>query len=65
MAKKDEKSFRELEQELAQVLNRVEQAEYEELDELLADYETGKKIIESLEKKLLEAKNTINKVKKN
>ena len=64
MVKKEEKSFRELEQELSEVLRRVEEAEYEELDELMADYNIGKKLIESLEKKLRDAKNTINKVKK-
>ncbi len=63
MSGKDEKSFRELEQELSRVLSRVEQAEYEELDDLLADYKSGKKIIESLEKKLANAKNTIKRVK--
>ncbi len=63
MSKKDEKSFRELEQELSFVLSRVEQAEYEELDDLLADYESGKKIISALEKKLTDAKNTIKRVK--
>jgi len=64
MAGKNDKSFRELEQELAHVLSRVEQAEYDELDELLKDYEVGKKLIDELEKKLENAKNSIKKVTK-
>lgn len=59
-----EKSFKELEQELDVILERVERAAYDELDDLLKDYEAGKKIIEQLEKKLKAAKNSIKKVKK-
>lgn len=61
---KTEKTFRELERELETVLGRVERAEYDDLDDLLADYETGKKLIDELEKKLVEAQNSINKVAK-
>lgn len=64
MAKASVKSFRELEGELTAVLQRVEQAEYDELDDLLKDYEVGKKLIEELEKKLENAKNSIKKVVK-
>lgn len=64
MVKKAHKTFRELEQELAHVLKRVENAEYEELDELMADYNTGKEIIDLLEKKLEQAKNSINTITK-
>lgn len=64
MAKNEDKSFRDLESELAAVLGRVEQAEYDELDELLKDYEAGKRLIDELEKKLTNAKNSIKKVTK-
>ncbi len=59
-----EKTFKQLEQELDEILERVESAAYDELDDLLKDYETGKKLIEQLEKKLKSAKNSIKKVKK-
>ncbi len=59
-----EKTFKELETELDAVLGRVENAAYEELDELLKDYEAGKTLIEQLEKKLTSAKNTIKKAQK-
>lgn len=57
-----EKSYKQLESELAEVLERVEHSDYEELDELLADYDKGKKIISELEKRLESAKNSIKKV---
>ena len=58
-----EKSFKELEVELGRVMQRVEESNYDELDELLADYEQGKKLIAQLEKRLETAKNSIKKVK--
>lgn len=64
MAKKNEQTFRELEAELEVVLTRVEQAEYEELDELLKDYGAAKQLIDKLEEKLTAAKSTIKKVTK-
>lgn len=57
------KSFSQLEEELDELLTRVESASYNELDELLADYERGSAIIEHMEKKLAKAKNSIQKVK--
>ncbi len=57
-----EKSYKQLESELSDVLDRVEHSDYEELDDLLADYEKGKKIIAELEKRLDSAKNSIKKV---
>ena len=57
----DKKSFKELEQELDAVLERVESASYDELDDLLKDYDTGKKLIDQLEEKLTTAKNSIKK----
>jgi len=56
-----ESTFKELEQELDAVLERVESASYDELDDLLKDYDAGKKLIEQLEKKLTTAKNSIKK----
>lgn len=58
-----EKTYKELEKELSEVIERVENGSYDELDVLLADYEQGIEIIEALEKKLKSAKNTIKKVK--
>jgi exonuclease VII small subunit len=58
----EEKSFKELEKELAEILQRVEHADYEELDDLLVDYDAGKKVIEELTKRLDKAKNSIKKV---
>lgn len=60
----NKKSFAELERELAEVMERIERAEYDELDNLLTDYDSGKKIIEELEKRLQTAKNSISKIKK-
>jgi len=58
------KSYRALQDELSTILERVEHASYEELDELLKDYNAGIKLIESLEQKLETAKNTISKATK-
>jgi len=58
------KSYRALQDELSTILERVEHASYEELDELLKDYNAGIKLIESLERKLETAKNTISKATK-
>jgi len=60
----DTKSYRNLEEELNTVLERVEHASYDELDELLKDYNQGMKLIEQLEEKLASAKNTIKKAVK-
>lgn len=58
-----EKTYKQLEAELSEVLERVENGSYDELDLLLNDYATGIKIIEELEDKLKSAKNSIKKVK--
>jgi len=60
----DTKSYRQLEEDLENILERVEHASYDELDDLLKDYNAGMKLIETLEKKLETAKNTIKKVVK-
>ena len=56
------KTYRQLEDELSTVLERVENATYEELDDLLKDYDKGMKIITELQKKLQSAQNSIKKV---
>lgn len=61
---KDSKSYKELEQQLSEVLSRVENGSYDEIDELLKDYEKGMALASLLEEKLKTAKNTIIKVKK-
>ncbi len=61
---RSEMSFRELEQQLDAVLARVEQASYDDLDELLKDHQEGTELIAALEHKLKNAKNTITKVAK-
>ena len=57
-----EKSYRDLEKELSEVLDRVESESYDELDSLLKDYDKGMKLISELQKKLETAKNSIKKV---
>jgi exodeoxyribonuclease VII small subunit len=59
-----EKTYKQLEKELSEVLDRVESESYEDLDSLLSDYEKGTKIIEELQKRLETAKNSIKKVNK-
>ena len=57
------KSYKQLEKELHQVLERVEHESYDDLDDLLKDYDTGIKLIASLHEKLEKAKNSIKKAK--
>ena len=59
----NEKTYKQLEQELSKILDRVENAEYDELDDLLKDYDQGTELIAKLQKKLETAKNTVKKVK--
>ena len=54
-----EKSYRDLEKELSEVLDRVESESYDELDDLLKDYDKGMKLIGDLQEKLETAKNSI------
>ncbi len=60
----EQKSFRQLESELNTILEKVEHASYDELDELLQDYKSGKELIKELESRLTKAKNSIVKAKK-
>jgi exodeoxyribonuclease VII small subunit len=59
-----EKTYKQLEKELSEVLDRVESESYEDLDSLLSDYEKGTKLIDELQKRLETAKNSIKKVNK-
>lgn len=59
-----EQSYKEIEAELKLVLDRVEHDSYDELDDLLKDYDKGMKLIELLQSKLEKAKNTVKKVAK-
>ena len=57
-----DKTYRELEKELSEVIDRVEGESYDELDSLLKDYDKGMMLIAELQKKLETAKNSIKKV---
>jgi exonuclease VII small subunit len=59
-----DKTYKQLEEELNTVLERVEHESYEELDLLLADYDKGIELIAQLQEKLENAKNSIKKVTK-
>ncbi len=56
-------SYRDLEAELEAVLDRVENHNYENLEDMLKDYELGKNIIQKLQAKLDTAKNSIKNIK--
>lgn len=58
-----EKSYKQLETELQELLSRVETADYDELETLIGDYEQGMKLIKLLETRLITAKNKITKIK--
>lgn len=57
--KNPEKTFKQLENDLAAIVNRVELGHYSELEDMLKDYEAAKKIIAELEKRLNSAKISI------
>ena len=61
MAEK-KKTYAQLESELSDVMHRIESADYEDLDQLLKDYDSGTAIINELEKKLKSAKTKITQV---
>jgi len=58
------KTYRELEEELHSILERIEESSYDELEDLLEDYDTGVKLVSELQKKLDNAKNKIKKARK-
>jgi exodeoxyribonuclease VII small subunit len=59
----DKKSYKQLEKELNELLDRVENGDYDQLEDLLKDYDNGTKLIEAMQKRLDSAKNSIKKVK--
>jgi exodeoxyribonuclease VII small subunit len=62
--KSDNKSYKQIETELHEVLDRVEHESYDELDNLLKDYDHGMKLIALLQEKLETAKNSVKKAPK-
>ncbi len=56
-------SYKELEAELHELLDRIEHDSYDELDNLLKDYDKGMKLIADLQARLEKAKNSVKKVK--
>lgn len=56
-------SYKQLEEELHELLDRIEHDSYDELDNLLKDYDKGMKLIADLQAKLEKAKNSVKKVK--
>ncbi len=64
MSKPQETSYKELETQLNTILRQIEDSSYDELDNLLEDYEKGMKLIEELQNRLKTAKNRITKAKK-
>jgi len=56
-------SYKDLEAELHELLDRIEHDSYDELDNLLKDYDKGMKLIADLQAKLEKAKNSVKKVK--
>ena len=59
-----DKSFKQLEEELSAILERIEHAEYDELDDLLDDYKAGKELIAELESRLESATVEVNNIMK-
>ena len=57
-------SYKQLEEELQQILSRVEVGEYENLDDMLKDHEAASKIIKDMQKQLKSAENSIKSIKK-
>lgn len=58
------KSYKDLERELGELLDRIERAEYDDLDQMLADHKAANSLIDKLQTKLTDAQNTIRKVAK-
>lgn len=57
------KSYKDLQAELSEVLDAFERSAHEDVDELLADYEKGTKLIAELEAYLSEAEVKLSKIK--
>lgn len=59
----DMKTYGQLDAQLREIMDRIERAEYDELEAMLKDYDAGMKLIEQMKKQLESAKNSIKKVK--
>lgn len=59
----DTKTYGQLDAQLREIMDRIERAEYDELETMLKDYDAGMKLIEQMKKQLESAKNSIKKVK--
>ncbi|MCA9346242.1 exodeoxyribonuclease VII small subunit [Candidatus Saccharibacteria bacterium] len=57
-----DKSYKQIEAELSQILSRIESGNYDDLDMIIKDYDAGKKLIAELQKRIDTAKNRIKKV---
>lgn len=57
-----DKSYKQIEAELSQILSRIESGNYDDLDMIIKDYDAGKKLIAELQKRIDTAKNKIKKV---
>lgn len=60
----DKKSYRELEGELQAILERIESASYDELEDLLKDHASGEALVAEMQKRLDAAKAKIKKATK-
>ncbi len=58
-----QKTYKQLQADLQEILYKFENATHEDVDALLKDYETGKHLIAALEKQLQQAELTLKKVK--
>lgn len=59
---KTNKTFRQLEAELETIMQRIEQAAYEDLDDLLKDHDAGMKLLDAMQTRLTQAGNTVKRV---
>ncbi|MFT4532516.1 MAG: exodeoxyribonuclease VII small subunit [Candidatus Saccharimonadales bacterium] len=57
-------TYKELEDDLQQIMDRIELGEYDTLDEMLKDHDAGTKLIAAMQKQLDSAKNKISTVSK-
>ena len=58
-----QKNYKQLQSELQEILSAFEQSSHEDVEELIADYERGVKLIKDLEKILNSAELKIKKIK--
>ena len=58
------KTTRQLEVEINQLLSKIESSDYDDIQQMIADYEQAKKLVDILQKRLTDAENTIKKISK-